>query len=77
MSRIMVRLSNDEMATLRRIAEREMRGVREQARFLLICGLRADRESQLSTLASAQTGEARESTRCGESHSIIGEHGDA
>ena len=77
MSRIMVRLSNDEMATLRRIAEREMRGVREQARFLLICALRADRESQLSALDTAQTGDASESTRCGESHSTIGEHGDA
>ncbi len=42
MTRIIVYLSERELEALQRLAERDLRGLREQARFLIVRGLAAE-----------------------------------
>jgi hypothetical protein len=56
--RVIVYLSNDEIARLRRMAESEMRGLREQARYLIVKALPTGNVVNESAQAEAQPQEA-------------------
>ena len=59
MARVIVYLTEKEWQALRRIAECDMRGLREQARYLIIKGLAAELAAQADTpTPPAEIGEA-------------------
>ncbi len=62
MSRIMVKLSRDEFEALRQAAERDMRDVREEARYLIVTAL-ANEGKTTADLACA-AGEAGPEGAC-------------